>query len=111
MEVQLSTQGPLSILALEGRFFTESDRELAIEKLDELSNWNLVIDLSKLEYINSTGIAFLVKTLTRTRMNLGDTVLYRPNEQLSKLFELTKMHHVFSIFSDMASVNTFFEQA
>ena len=32
MEVQVLQNGPLSILKLEGRFFTENDRENAIEK-------------------------------------------------------------------------------
>ena len=110
MEVSLSTHGNLCLFKLEGRFFTESDRELAIEKLDEITNWNLVIDLSNLEYINSTGIAFLVKTLTRARLNLGETVLYRPNEQLNKIFELTRMQHIFAIYQDLESITTFFEQ-
>ena len=110
MEVSLSTHGNLCLFKLEGRFFTESDRELAIEKLDEITNWNLVIDLSNLEYINSTGIAFLVKTLTRARLNLGETVLYRPNEQLNKIFELTRMQHIFAIYQDLEPIKKFFEQ-
>ena len=110
MEVQVLQNGPLSILKLEGRFFTENDRENAIEKLDQIDNWNLVNDLSELEYINSTGIAFLVKTLTRSRLNLGDTVLYRPNTQLNKIFELTRMEHIFGIFQDIEQIKKFFEQ-
>ena len=110
MEVQLSQNGPLSIIKLQGRFFTESDRENAIEYLDQIENWNLVIDLSELEYINSTGIAFLVKTLTRSRLNLGDTVLFRPNAQLNKIFELTRMEHIFGIFQEFEQVKKFFEQ-
>jgi anti-anti-sigma factor len=110
MEAILLQNGPLSILKLQGRFFTESDREHAIEKLDLVENWNLVIDLSELEYINSTGIAFLVKTLTRSRLNLGDTVLYQPNAQLNKIFELTRMEHIFGIYQDLEQIKKFFEQ-
>lgn len=110
MEANLLQNGPLSILKLQGRFFTESDREHAIEKLDLVENWNLVIDLSELEYINSTGIAFLVKTLTRSRLNLGDTVLYQPNAQLNKIFELTRMEHIFGIYQDLEQIKKFFEQ-
>lgn len=110
MEVHLLQNGPLQILKLEGRFFTETDRENAIEKLDQIVNWNLVIDLTDLEYINSTGIAFLVKTLTRSRLNLGDTVLYKPNTQLNKIFELTRMEHIFGIFQDFEEIKKFFEQ-
>lgn len=110
MEVLLQHSGPLSILKLNGRFFTESDREHAIEKLDAIESWNLVIDLSELEYINSTGIAFLVKTLTRSRLNLGDTILFKPNAQLSKIFELTRMEHIFNIFEDFEQIKKFFEQ-
>jgi hypothetical protein len=43
MEVSLSTHGNLCLFKLEGRFFTESDRELAIEKLDEITNWSTSI--------------------------------------------------------------------
>ena len=110
MEVQLSQNGPLSIIKLQGRFFPDSDRENAIEHLDQIEHWNLVIDLSELEYINSTGIAFLVKTLTRSRLNLGDTVLFRPNAQLNKIFELTRMEHIFGIFQEFEQIKKFFEQ-
>jgi hypothetical protein len=37
-------------------------------------------------------------------------VLYQPNTQLNKIFELTRMEHIFGIFQDFEQIKKFFEQ-
>jgi anti-sigma B factor antagonist len=68
------------------------------------------LDLSKLAYVNSSGIAFFVKVLTRARMNQGDVVMLNVNEQLMKIFELTKINQVFQLVNTMSEVEAYFKK-
>jgi anti-anti-sigma regulatory factor len=52
----------------------------------------------------------MVKTLTRSRINNGDVPMVKPNAQLAKLFEITKMHEVFSIYDSLEGAKKHFNK-
>lgn len=100
--------GSFVIFSFEGKILSEADLTLANEALATNTNWKIIFDLSLLSHTNSSGIAFLVKTMTRARVNKGDVVLINPNEGLNRLFEITKMHEVFTILDSFeVAVNYF----
>lgn len=99
-----------SILSFEGKLMSDADLIEGVTLLDNLSNWYVVLDLSKLAYVNSSGIAFFVKVLTRARMNQGDVVMLNVNEQLMKIFELTKINQVFQLVNTMSEVEAYFKK-
>jgi anti-sigma B factor antagonist len=99
-----------SILSFEGKLMSDTDLIEGVTLLDNLSNWYVVLDLSKLAYVNSSGIAFFVKVLTRARMNQGDVVMLNVNEQLMKIFELTKINQVFQLVNTMSEVEAYFKK-
>lgn len=99
-----------SILSFEGKLMSDTDLIEGVTLLDNLSNWHVVLDLSKLAYVNSSGIAFFVKVLTRARMNQGDVVMLNVNEQLMKIFELTKINQVFQLVNTMSEVEAYFKK-
>jgi anti-anti-sigma factor len=99
-----------SIFKLKGRILTDEDLAPAHAMLENRENWNLVLDLSELTHTNSTGIAFMVKCLTKSRVHSGDTVLLQPNASLSRLFEITKMHEVFTILMDLESAINYYKK-
>jgi len=100
--------GETTTISLSGRLLTDNDLQAVSEEIEKLNNWKIVLDLKDLSYINSSGIAFLVRILTRSRINGGDTVICQVNSQLKKLFEITKMHDVFHIYDDQKSANAYF---
>lgn len=71
--------------------------------LDEVDNYtlagtsNIILDLSKLEYINSSGLNALISILTKTRNAGGDCILCNINESVNKLFIITKLNTLFVI--------------
>ena len=89
-----------------------SDADLAEAQiiLNSLTNWNVVLDLAKLSYVNSSGIAFFIKVLTRARLNQGDVVVLNVNEQLTKIFELTKINQVFHMANTEMEVKAYFKK-
>ena len=110
MKVNLHVDMDYSVLSFEGKLMSDADLADAHVLLNTLTNWNVVLDLEKLSYVNSSGIAFFVKVLTRARMNQGDVVLLNVNEQLAKIFELTKINQVFHMMNTLNEVKAYFKK-
>jgi anti-sigma B factor antagonist len=59
----------------------------------------LVIDMGKLEFVDSTGLGALVACLRQAHGTNGDIKLCGLTKPVRALFELVRMHRVFEIFS------------
>ena len=110
MEVSLKNHIQYAILSFDGKFMSDADLIKPQELLNTLTNWNVVLDLTNLSYVNSSGIAFFIKVLTRARLNQGDVVVINVNEQLTKIFELTKINQVFHLVNTMNEVEAYFKK-
>jgi anti-sigma B factor antagonist len=110
MNVNLHVDMDYSVLSFEGKLMSDADLADAHVLLNTLTNWNVVLDLEKLSYVNSSGIAFFVKVLTRARLNQGDVVVLNVNEQLTKIFELTKINQVFHMANTLNEVKAYFKK-
>lgn len=74
-----------------------------VTKLAEESKMKLVIDLSRTQFIDSSGCGALVASLRALLKKNGDMKIARPSPQAKTLFELTRLHRVFEIFDDLES--------
>lgn len=110
MKVNLLVDMDYSMLSFEGKLMSDADLADANELLNTLTNWNVVLDLANLSYVNSSGIAFFVKVLTRARLNQGDVVVLNVNDQLTKIFELTKINQVFHMANTLMEVKAYFKK-
>ncbi len=64
---------------------------------------NLVVDLSKVEYMSSAGLRELVAALKRARTAGGDVRLSAPSERVDEVLRLAGMDAVFQIFADQVT--------
>jgi anti-anti-sigma factor len=110
MKVNLLVDMDYSMLSFEGKLMSDADLADANVLLNTLTNWNVVLDLANLSYVNSSGIAFFVKVLTRARLNQGDVVVLNVNDQLTKIFELTKINQVFHMANTLMEVKAYFKK-
>ncbi|MCL1057907.1 STAS domain-containing protein [Shewanella gelidimarina] len=60
----------------------------------------LVIDLNQVQYIDSSGLSVLISALKKVEEQGGEIVLLSPTAGVRALIELTRLHHVFSIYED-----------
>jgi len=78
------------ILRLEGyvdaHTFTDFEEELT--KLVEGGHYNLLLDLEKLTYINSTGLGLLMATFRQVRQFQGDLVIAKMSDKITNIFNL-----------------------
>ena len=96
------------VFHLQGKILTETDAENLKEAISNLKSYKVIFNLQELTHINSTGIAVFVKTMTKCRIESGDLLICAPNKLIAKLFEITKMNDVFSIYdSEESAVNYF----
>jgi len=76
-------------------------REKLIELVSE-GNYHLVIDLEKVDFLDSTGLGVLVGSLKRVRNHGGSLQLVCTQEKILKIFRITGLTKVFPIHGSVA---------
>ena len=74
-----------------------------LESIIEQGSGKLIIDLSDVGFMDSSGLSVLISTFKQTRTKDGDVVLLNPSPAVRTLFELTRMQQVFDIVDDEAA--------
>ena len=62
---------------------------------------NVIIDLSQINQMNSTGLNLLINVLTKTRNVGGDAIIANVPDKVNKLIVITKLNTVFSVAKDI----------
>ena len=98
MKTDIQVNGTNMTIAIEGRLDTltapELQAELANYKLGELTE--IVLDMSKLEYISSAGLRVLLQAF-RSMKTGGVMRIINANEVTRKVFEVTGFDEYFTI--------------
>src|SRR4030067_544609 len=104
--MKLSAREVNGVVVLEpkGNIMGGPDATLLHEKLHEYIKQNkkkIVIDLSKVEWMNSTGLGILISGLTTLRNNGGELKLARVTDKIESLLTITKLITVFENFDEV----------
>ncbi|MEM9896542.1 MAG: STAS domain-containing protein [Bacteroidota bacterium] len=92
-------------LQFEGDLIGENNGPQLVEVVNEALETgikNCLLDISKVRYINSSGIGVLITLLTKLRNNEGELFLINPSEHVSKLLIMTKLQAIFTIAGSKA---------
>ncbi len=99
------------VLRISGKLMGGPDAALLNEKLHELSDagkTKVVVDLSEVDMMNSTGLGLLIGGRTIMQNQGGDLKLANLSERLRTLLTISKLNTVFEIFDDVdAAVASF----
>lgn len=105
LETVIEVVGANMILVnLIGKIIDQTTSQSLVNEITELlsAEKNLVIiNLEKVEYINSNGLNSLISILTKTRTRGGEVVLCNINDKVEKLLLITKLNSVFNIESSI----------
>ena len=63
----------------------------------EKGNRKLIMDMSKVEYIDSSGLGVLVSVLKKVKVSEGKLVLISPKSSVKQILSLTNLDKVFNI--------------
>jgi anti-sigma B factor antagonist len=92
------------VLEPKGKIMGGPDATLLHDKLHDYIDQDkkkVVIDLSKVEWMNSTGLGILISGLTTMRNNGGELKLAGTTEKIESLLTITKLITVFENFDSV----------
>jgi len=104
MSFQVSKNGDVSLIEVEGQLIVGNRQELKQQVLEQIEGGDrkFVIDFANTGYIDSSGLGVLVSLSKKIREQGGELRLSSLNEDLRTLFELTKLDTLFRITDDKA---------
>src|SRR5438045_8817258 len=91
-----------TLLYLEGLIKLGESAEFfssALENVLKNESTNVIIDFTKIDYIDSTGIGELVGFLGKFTTQNRKLILVNPSERIQKLLKLAKLDAVFKIYN------------
>jgi len=94
-----TTEGGAVVLRPEGRLnmLAAPDLREQLHELVRAGNTRLVVDLSAVETIDSSGLGALISGLKAARQGGGDLRISAPSEQAVAVLELTNLDRVLKI--------------
>jgi anti-sigma B factor antagonist len=100
MKIQIrKTDGPLEYVELEGDldFHSSPDLRRELTKLVERQTAKVLVDLKKVPYIDSSGLATFVELFQRMKRYGGKLVLYNLPPGVRSVFEISKLDTIFQL--------------
>ena len=79
--------------------YTASDlKDMIFEQID-FNKTNIIIDLERVTYIDSSGIGTLITSLSKLKKINGNMCIIHVYDSVKKVFELTKLTTFFKIYN------------
>jgi anti-sigma B factor antagonist len=103
LEASVMEMGAMPILQLTGEIdlSTSDEFKQVVYKMIESGKKNIVVDLTGVKFMDSTGLGVLVGALKKARMQSGSIRLICSNETILKTFTLTGLDKVFLIYNNL----------
>ena len=98
--LEVKEQGKYTVLSVLGEvdvYTAPKFREQLIELVAQ-GKQRIVVDLDAVDFLDSTGLGVLVGGLKRLRSHDGDLLLVCNQSRIRKVFEITGLTKVFSIY-------------
>lgn len=104
MFVEDDQPGGSAVLRIEGTVkvgVTVREFEQSLDRAATERTGAVVLDLSGLEYLDSTAVGILVGTLHRLKSENRNLVLVNPRERIASLFRIAKLDSLFEIYGSV----------
>ncbi len=100
LDYKITEENSVQILSLSGELIDRNQAVDLIKDMDgllELGKNKLIIDLSDLKYMNSSGLNVLIQLLTKTRTSGGESVICHVSKKVNDLLIITKLNTLFKV--------------
>lgn len=104
MVVKTENKGGLMVCHVSGEIDINTSPEIkkAFDKLISKKEPKIIVNFSKVTYVDSSGLATLVEILKNMRSYGGKIRLTNLSPKVKSLFEITKLDKLFEILQDEA---------
>ena len=97
MEIKLLQVEEIAVYHVNGEINISTSPDLK-KQFEKQPSKKIIVNLEKVTYIDSSGLATLVEMLKKTRSQGGALGLAGMSDKVKSLFEITKLDKLFSIF-------------
>jgi anti-sigma B factor antagonist len=103
VELSVGDCGGHPMVALSGQLDLADAPDVAAELATVVAarGPSVIVDLTDLEFIDSSGLGVLVRTLRRAREGGGDLHLAAPQQQVRRLLDVTGLIRVFPVHASV----------
>ncbi|MDY6935902.1 MAG: STAS domain-containing protein [Spirochaetota bacterium] len=101
MELKMKRVGNVLVIYLSGRLdihLSVNVEEEINRIIDEEQNSHLLLNLSNVEYMSSSGIRILVSTMRKLQANMRKMKICNMNNDVKKIFDIVELIDIFEIF-------------
>ena len=102
LEIGNRVEGDMAIIDLKGEInaFAEAALINAYIEARSTESKSLALNFSKVEYINSTGIALIVSLLAKARKDNQEVIAFGLTDHYKDIFEITRLSDFMQIVPD-----------
>jgi anti-sigma B factor antagonist len=103
LDLETSKQGETSVVSLRGEIdvYTAPRLRQALIDLVEGGAKDIVVDMDRVDFLDSTGLGVLVGGLKRVKSNEGEMKLVVTQDRIMKIFDITGLAKVFPVFGSL----------
>ncbi len=101
MDISMREVGQVAVVNLSGRMDLNSGTMLKEEmkKLFERNVTNIHLNMTAVEFINSSGLGSLVSLMKEIRLLKGRMTMSNLASYVKEIFDITQLSHIFEIFA------------
>jgi anti-sigma B factor antagonist len=103
LDLETSKHGDASVISLRGEIdvYTAPRLRQALIDLVEGGAKDIVVDMDRVDFLDSTGLGVLVGGLKRVKSNEGEMKLVVTQDRIMKIFDITGLAKVFPMFGSL----------
>jgi anti-sigma B factor antagonist len=100
MKMQTRYSGQVAILELAGRFDNNTAPPVAtwLEEVAKVPPAHVVVNMAQVHFVDSTGLATLVKGMRRCHEHAGELHICCLQQQVYMIFEFTRLDQALPVF-------------
>lgn len=108
LEAQVRHHPRIAIVDMQGEIdsFAEDTLNAAYAEAESRDANVILLNFTKVDYINSTGIALIVSLLARARKSKRRLLAYGLSDHYVEIFQITRLVDFMNVFPDEASALT-----
>jgi anti-sigma B factor antagonist len=102
----IATDGPIPVIELVGQVdgAAETDLLRAVDRVLAAGGDRILLDFSRTDYINSTGLAVIVQVLARARTERRAVHAVGLSDHYREIFEITRLSDFVTVHADRAAM-------
>ena len=113
MKIKQSLQGDVMVLKISGKIMGGPDHEKFQSEVKELvaeGHVDVLLNMSKVSWVNSTGLGILVSAFHTLKKNSGRLKICEVNERIDNILNVAQLKLVFETFDQCEEALASFKQ-